>query len=159
MAGMKVATQTPPMRSGRRVVFLTVDDGTGPADATFFEDAQDPYADTVFHDWLLLVRGQVRRTGRRGVSIRATGAWDLQPDPPGVAPAGAPPRWASCSGSRPVPHPPRLPAGSGGAAPPDAGPLVRVRHQRLCRCPARRDEDPSSPPSKLWHASPGSSGW
>ena len=77
VAGMKVATQTPPVRSGRRVVFLTVDDGSGPADATFFEDAQDPYADTVFHNWLLLVRGQVRRTGRRGVSIRATGAWDL----------------------------------------------------------------------------------
>ncbi|WP_207208165.1 DNA polymerase III subunit alpha [Nocardioides glacieisoli] len=29
VAGVKVATQTPPIRSGRRVVFLTVDDGTG----------------------------------------------------------------------------------------------------------------------------------
>ena len=45
---MKVATQTPPIRSGRRVVFLTLDDATGPADATFFEDAQGPYAATVF---------------------------------------------------------------------------------------------------------------
>jgi error-prone DNA polymerase len=77
VAGVKVATQTPPVRSGRRVVFLTVDDGTGPADATFFEDVQGPYAATVFHSWLLLVRGQVRRTGPRGVSIRATGAWEL----------------------------------------------------------------------------------
>ena len=31
VAGVKVATQTPPIRSGRRVVFLTLDDGTGPA--------------------------------------------------------------------------------------------------------------------------------
>ena len=76
-AGIKVATQTPPVRSGRRVIFLTVDDGTGPADATFFEDVQGPYADTVFHSWMLLVRGVVRRTGPRGVSMRATGVWDL----------------------------------------------------------------------------------
>jgi error-prone DNA polymerase len=77
VAGVKVATQTPPVRSGRRVVFLTLDDGTGPVDATFFEDAQGPYAATVFGSWLLVVRGELRRTGRRGVSLRATGAWPL----------------------------------------------------------------------------------
>ena len=77
VAGVKVATQTPPIRSGRRVVFLTLDDGTGPVDATFFEDAQGPYASTVFSTWLLLVRGELRRTGRRGVSVRTTGAWQL----------------------------------------------------------------------------------
>ncbi|WP_374456636.1 DNA polymerase III subunit alpha [Nocardioides sp.] len=77
VAGVKVATQTPPIKSGRRVVFLTLDDGTGPVDATFFEDAQGPYAATVFTSWLLLVRGELRRTGRRGVSVRATGAWEL----------------------------------------------------------------------------------
>ncbi len=77
VAGVKVATQTPPIRSGRRVVFLTLDDATGPVDATFFEDAQGPYAATVFHSWLLVVRGHVRRTGPRGLSLRATGAWEL----------------------------------------------------------------------------------
>lgn len=77
VAGVKVATQTPPVRSGRRVVFLTLDDSTGPVDATFFEDVQGPCAATVFNSWLLLVRGRVRRTGPRGISIRATGAWDL----------------------------------------------------------------------------------
>ena len=77
VAGVKVATQTPPIRSGRRVIFLTLDDATGPVDATFFEDAQGPYAATVFGSWLLVVRGELRRTGRRGVSLRATGAWDL----------------------------------------------------------------------------------
>ena len=77
VAGVKVATQTPPIRTGRRVIFLTLDDATGPVDATFFEDAQGPYAATVFGSWLLVVRGELRRTGRRGVSLRATGAWDL----------------------------------------------------------------------------------
>ena len=77
VAGVKVATQTPPIRSGRRVIFLTLDDSTGPVDCTFFEDAQGPYAATVFHSWLMVVRGELRRTGRRGVSLRATGAWEL----------------------------------------------------------------------------------
>ena len=77
VAGVKVATQTPPVRSGRRVIFLSLDDSTGVSDTTFFEDVQGPYAATVFNSWLLLVRGVVRRTGTRGVSIRATGAWDL----------------------------------------------------------------------------------
>ncbi|MEO7587276.1 MAG: DNA polymerase III subunit alpha [Arachnia sp.] len=77
ICGVKVATQTPPVRSGRRVVFLTLDDSTGPTDATFFEDAQGGYASTVFNSWMLMVRGVIRRTGPRGLSIRATGAWDL----------------------------------------------------------------------------------
>ena len=55
------------------MVFLTLDDATGPVDATFFEDAQGPYAATVFGSWLLVVRGELRRTGPRGVSLRATG--------------------------------------------------------------------------------------
>lgn len=78
VAGVKVATQTPPVRSGRRVVFLSLDDSTGVSDATFFEDVQGPYSTTVFNSWLLLVRGTVRRTGRSGVSLRATGAWSLE---------------------------------------------------------------------------------
>jgi error-prone DNA polymerase len=77
IGGVKVATQTPPIRSGRRVVFLTLDDSTGPVDATFFEDVQGPYAATLFASWVLLVRGELRRTGPRGVSVRATGCWDL----------------------------------------------------------------------------------
>lgn len=77
VAGIKVATQTPGVRSGRRVIFCTLDDGTGPLDATFFPDVQEACATTVFSAWLLVVRGHLRRTGPRGVSLRATGAWDL----------------------------------------------------------------------------------
>lgn len=77
VAGAKVATQTPSVRSGKRVVFLTIDDGCGPIDATFFADAQEKYAATVFSSWLLIVRGTLRRTGPRGVTLRASGAWSL----------------------------------------------------------------------------------
>ena len=78
VAGVKVAMQTPPVRSGKRVIFLTLDDGYGCNDLTFFDDAQRDYADVLFNSWLFLVRGVMRRTGPRGVSLRATGAWELR---------------------------------------------------------------------------------
>jgi error-prone DNA polymerase len=77
VAGVKVTLQTPPVRSGKRVIFLTLDDGYGCSDATFFPDAQTDYASTLYNAQLLLVRGEVRRTGARGVSLRADAAWSL----------------------------------------------------------------------------------
>ena len=78
VAGVKVALQTPPVRSGRRVMFLTIDDGYGCNDITFFEDVQNDYASLLYSTKLFLVRGAVRRTGDRGVSLRALSAWDLR---------------------------------------------------------------------------------
>ena len=78
VAGVKVALQTPPVRSGKRVLFLTIDDGYGCNDLTFFSDVQREYAGVLFNSSLFLVRGHVRRTGPRGVSLRATGAWELR---------------------------------------------------------------------------------
>ena len=78
VAGIKVAMQTPPVRSGKRVIFLTLDDGYGLSDSTFFTDVQGQYANVLYSTSLLLVRGVTRRTGARGISIRATGAWDLR---------------------------------------------------------------------------------
>ena len=77
IAGVKSALQTPPVRSGRRVMFLTIDDGHGCNDVTFFEDTQQSYAQLLRTSNLFLIRGQLRRTGPRGVSIRATQAWEL----------------------------------------------------------------------------------
>jgi len=77
IAGVKSALQTPPVRSGRRVMFLTIDDGYGCNDVTFFEDVQQSCAQLLRTSNLFLIRGQLRRTGPRGVSIRATHAWEL----------------------------------------------------------------------------------
>ncbi|WP_370328166.1 DNA polymerase III subunit alpha [Euzebya sp.] len=78
IGGVKVATQTPPVKSGQRVIFLSLDDATGVGDATFFESVHDACAWTVFHTWLLVAEGRVHRSGRRGVSITASRAWDLR---------------------------------------------------------------------------------
>jgi error-prone DNA polymerase len=182
VAGVKVATQTPPIRTGRRVVFLTLDDATGPSDLTFFEDVQGPYAATVFHSWLLLCRGVVRRTGPRGVSIRATGAWELSAlqdawtsggitavrDALDAADKAAWERAGALAG------PDGAPAGVGEG--PD-GRRVLVHASGFKQSPyadikpAGDDirgprgtsglvptETVGGPPRKLWHASPGSSG-
>ncbi|MGQ4335972.1 DNA polymerase III subunit alpha, partial [Streptomyces hayashii] len=77
VAGAKAATQTPPIRSGKRVVFSTLDDGTGLVDLAFFEDSHDACAHTVFHSWLLLVRGVVQRRGPRSLSVVGSAAWNL----------------------------------------------------------------------------------
>jgi error-prone DNA polymerase len=63
VAGVKVSTQTPAIRSGKRIIFLTLDDISGPVDVTLFERWQARCARTVFHSWLLLVRGVVRKRG------------------------------------------------------------------------------------------------
>ena len=170
VAGVKVATQTPPIRSGRRVVFVTLDDGTGCADSTFFEDVQGPYAATVFHSWLLVVRGVMRRTGPRGVSMRATGAWELPAlheawEAGGLAAVAelmaAPGEYteqaiagaAASRGSRPVVVRPVLVHPTGFRMSPYAD--IKPAGEDAATA-ARRAA--AAPPRKLWHSSPGSSG-
>ena len=161
IGGVKVATQTPPVRSGRRVVFLTVDDSTGPADATFFEDAQGPYAATVFNSWLLLVRGELRRTGPRGVSVRATGAWDLTVLHHQYTSALAETGDSEIALTRVRQLMAEVPDGFGvGDA--DGRRRVLVHASGFQQSPYAdvkpAGESIASAPRKLWHSSPGSSG-
>ncbi|HEU5034557.1 MAG TPA: DNA polymerase III subunit alpha [Mycobacteriales bacterium] len=172
VAGVKVATQTPPIRSGRRVVFVTLDDATGPIDATLFEDAQAGYAATVFHSWLLVIRGTIRRTGPRGLSINANAAWELatlrtawerggiaaveeEMRRPTIVTDAAVQGAAASRSTRPVmTSPPRDRAVVGGGA--------RVYASGFAKSPYA-DISPAggpagAPPRKLWHSSPGSSG-
>ncbi|MEK9810361.1 MAG: hypothetical protein VW362_07930, partial [Candidatus Nanopelagicales bacterium] len=101
---------------------------------------------------------EVRRTGPRGVSVRATGAWDLgvvhevwsaggvdavrdliDTSPLPAAPAGSRRVLVHASGFRQSPYADIKPAGDDPGRAPTGN-----------RTPA---------PSKLWHSSPGSSGW
>ncbi|MFD8633001.1 DNA polymerase III subunit alpha [Streptomyces sp. NPDC059533] len=77
VAGAKAATQTPPIRSGKRVIFTTLDDGTGLVDLAFFDDSHERCAHTVFHSFLLLVRGVVQRRGPQSLSVVGAAAWNL----------------------------------------------------------------------------------
>ncbi|MEV6420051.1 DNA polymerase III subunit alpha [Streptomyces sp. NPDC051662] len=76
VAGVRASTQTPPIASGKRVIFVTLEDGSGLVDLAFFEDSHPACAYTVFHSGLLLVRGTVQVRGTRRTVV-GTMAWDL----------------------------------------------------------------------------------
>ncbi|MDN3293490.1 DNA polymerase III subunit alpha [Streptomyces ficellus] len=146
VAGAKAATQTPPIRSGRRVIFTTLDDGTGLVDLAFFDDSHEACAHTVFHSWLLLVRGVVQRRGSRSLSVVGSAAWNLAElvelrreggldavaarlaEPVATAPSDSGRRITMPTGYEMNPWADLRPAGEGAA------------------------------PKKLWHQSPGSAG-
>ena len=77
VAGVKIASQTPAVRSGQRIIFVSLDDATGPIEVTVFESVQPKVAKTVFHAYTLAVWGQLRRTGVKGMSVTAEDVWDL----------------------------------------------------------------------------------
>ncbi|MBT2438968.1 DNA polymerase III subunit alpha, partial [Streptomyces sp. ISL-36] len=150
VAGAKAATQTPPIRSGRRVIFTTLDDGTGLVDLAFFDDSHEACAHTVFHSWLLLVRGVVQRRGPRSLSVVGAAAWNLAElvelrASGGLEAVGA--RLASPSES------PGEKADSG----------RRIRMSTGYEMNPWADLQPAgegaaTPSRKLWHSSPGSAG-
>jgi error-prone DNA polymerase len=76
VAGIRASTQTPPIASGKRIIFVTLEDGSGLVDLAFFEDSHPACAYTVFHSGLLLVRGTVQVRGTRRTVV-GTMAWDL----------------------------------------------------------------------------------
>ncbi|WP_017588914.1 PHP domain-containing protein [Nocardiopsis ganjiahuensis] len=61
VAGVRVSVQTPPTRSGRRVVFTSVEDRSGITEVALFSDAQESSAAVVLGSRLLVVEGRVRR--------------------------------------------------------------------------------------------------
>ncbi|MBW3662167.1 MAG: DNA polymerase III subunit alpha [Actinobacteria bacterium] len=77
VAGVKVAVQSPPVKSGQRVLFLTLDDRTGAPQVTFFERVLGDCAWTLLHAWLLLCEGRIRRRGPKGVTVNGDRVWDL----------------------------------------------------------------------------------
>ncbi|MEU7072901.1 DNA polymerase III subunit alpha [Streptomyces narbonensis] len=76
VAGVRASTQTPPIPSGKRIIFVTLEDGSGLVDLAFFEDTHERCAHTIFHNGLLLVRGAVEARGPRRTVVGEM-AWDL----------------------------------------------------------------------------------
>ncbi|MFH8736789.1 DNA polymerase III subunit alpha [Streptomyces sp. NPDC017964] len=77
VAGVRASTQTPPIPSGKRIIFVTLEDGAGLVDLAFFEDTHADCAHTIFHSGLLLVRGTVEARGPRRTVVGEM-VWDLE---------------------------------------------------------------------------------
>ena len=162
VAGVKVATQTPAIRSGMRIIFVTLDDATGPVDLAFFESAQPRCAARVFGSWLLVVRGRVRRTGR-SVSINGEECWDLAALEEIRAASGIGAVHAAMAAGD-VPGQGAPAQGKGTSRQPDpqeTGEKI-IYPNGFVLSPYAETGPPGpglkGPPRKLWHASPGSSG-
>jgi error-prone DNA polymerase len=176
VAGVKTATQTPAIRSGQRIIFVTLDDATGAVNLAFFESVQERCAARVFGSWLLVVRGRVRKPGPQDtpVSINATECWDLAVmeeirvghgigavraamaagDVPGPGVAAA--TRLAALGLWPAPDRGEPVSGRQGTA----GKIIYGNGFTLS--PYAETGSPGSPvkdpPRRLWHASPGSPG-
>ncbi|MFJ9418128.1 DNA polymerase III subunit alpha [Streptomyces sp. NPDC101227] len=170
VAGAKAATQTPPIRSGRRVIFTTLDDSTGLVDCAFFEDSHEACAATVFHSWLLLVRGTVQRRGPRSLSVVGAAAWNLAElaelrregglKAVTARLAAGPDRPAAEPGEEPGGEPGPAAASSPAPAAPASGRTIRMEtgyemHPWADLQPAG---ERAATGRKLWHSSPGSAG-
>ena len=69
VSGLLVIVHTPPTKSGKRVIFLTLEDETGLWDAVVFPKAQKDFARIIYTSELLTVEGNLQRQGRNGLSI------------------------------------------------------------------------------------------
>jgi error-prone DNA polymerase len=69
VTGTLVIVHTPPTRSGKRVVFITIEDETGLMDLVMFPNAQKKWAKQMLTCEVLTVEGRLQRTGRDGRSI------------------------------------------------------------------------------------------
>jgi len=78
VGGVVIRPHRPPTRSGRVVVFLSLEDEAGLADITVFEDVYQRYGNLIYSRPALIVEGVVERRGSRP-SVTAEKLWELPP--------------------------------------------------------------------------------
>lgn len=69
VTGLLVIVHTPPTRSGKRVMFITMEDETGLMDLVMFPKAQQDCARPILTSEVVTVEGRLQREGKNGVSI------------------------------------------------------------------------------------------
>ncbi|MGW3412789.1 DNA polymerase III subunit alpha [Streptomyces sp. NPDC000888] len=158
VAGVRASTQTPPIASGKRIIFVTLEDGSGLVDLAFFEDSHPACAHTVFHSGLLLVRGTVQVRGTRRTVV-GTMAWDLDEIAAARRDDGPEAALALLGADRPSPTPAQPAPGQPHPAQPQR---TLVNGTTGARLHPYADLQPAGTRSadlkKLGHRSPGSAG-
>ena len=73
VAGLVIRPHRPPTRSGKTVVFLTLEDEFGLIDVTIFENVYKKYGSMIYHHPLLLITGEIsERDPNQITSINGT---------------------------------------------------------------------------------------
>jgi DNA polymerase III alpha subunit len=69
ITGLRVLVHMPPTKSGKRVIFITMEDETGLSDLVAFPKAQKHSARAILTSQVLTVEGRLQRQGKQGLSI------------------------------------------------------------------------------------------
>jgi DNA polymerase III alpha subunit len=69
VSGILVIIHTPPTKSGKRVMFITMEDETGLIDVVVFPKVLDKYAKVIVTSEVLTVKGRLQRLGSWGKSL------------------------------------------------------------------------------------------
>lgn len=69
VTGLLVIVHTPPTRSGKRVMFITMEDETGVMDLVMFPKAQADYARPLLTSEVVTAEGILQRQGKNGISV------------------------------------------------------------------------------------------
>lgn len=69
VAGLMIMVHTPPTRSGKRVMFATLEDESGLIDFVMFPGVQRQWAKDVLTNEVLAIEGRLKREGENGLSI------------------------------------------------------------------------------------------
>jgi error-prone DNA polymerase len=69
VAGLLVIVHMPPTKSGKRVIFITLEDETGLLDAVMFPRAQKRSARSTLTSEIQTIEGRLQRQGKNGLSI------------------------------------------------------------------------------------------
>jgi error-prone DNA polymerase len=71
VVGSVIRYQTPPTRNRKRVMFIILEDGTGVADVTVFDDVRSKYGSLLFREGWLKITGKIQKRGPKSLSIIA----------------------------------------------------------------------------------------
>ena len=77
LMGSVIRYETPPTKTGKRVIYVIMEDGTGIADVTVFSDVQEKCGRVLFREAWLTVRGKIQRRGQKSTSIIADELYPL----------------------------------------------------------------------------------
>jgi error-prone DNA polymerase len=77
VAGIVIARQRPPTRSGQTVIFITLEDEAGLIEVTVFPRAYKRFGDVIFSHNALIIEGELQKHGSYGINIVARRAKGL----------------------------------------------------------------------------------
>jgi DNA polymerase III alpha subunit len=69
VTGLLTLVHMPPTKSGKRVIFITMEDETGLIDVVAFPDSQKGYARALLTSEVQSIEGKLHRQGKNGISV------------------------------------------------------------------------------------------